>query len=48
MIVDEKINELPSTRNFQEREKKERVKKSGKRMDERMVKKQTTLHKNAV
>ena len=50
VIVDERITELLSARNLQERGKKikklrERVKKSGKRMDERMVKK-TTLHKN--
>ena len=42
VIVDERIIDLPSARNLQEREKNkklhERVKKSGKRMDERMVK----------
>ena len=53
VIVDERITELLSARNLQERGKKikklrERVKKSGKRMDERMVKKHTTLHENIV
>ena len=50
VIVDERIIELPSARNLQERKKnkklRERVNKSGKRMDERVVKKHNTLYKN--
>ena len=50
VIVDERIIELLSARNLQERKKikklRERVNKSGKRMDERVVKKHTTLYKN--
>ena len=50
VIVDERIIDLLSARNLQERKKikklRERVNKSGKRMDERVVKKHTTLYKN--